>query len=144
MLREWITNIIVCSILFSVILYLTPDPKMKKYIQTAIGFVMMIVVLSPVIRWLHSENRMVFDMYEESLGTDIGEDDDVYVGLMEGVVENFVKDKYGVDSDVVITLSDTMEIDGMWINISENADHDGIAQAAAAEYGISQEKISVR
>ncbi len=144
MLREWITNIIVCSILFSVILYLTPDPKMKKYIQTAIGFVMMIVVLSPVIRWLHSEDRMIFDMYEESLGTDIGEDDDVYVGLMEGVVENFVKDKYGVDSDVVITLSDAMEIEEMWINISGNADHDGIAQAAAAEYGISQEKISVR
>ena len=144
MLREWITNIIVCSILFSVILYLTPDPKMKKYIQTAVGFVMMIVVLSPIIRFLHSEDRMVFDMYAESLGTDIGEDDDVYVGLMEGVVENFLKDKYGVDSDVVITLSDAMEIEEMRISISKNADRDGIAQAAAAEYGISQEKISVR
>lgn len=144
MLREWITNIIVCSILFSVILYLTPDPRMKKYIQTAVGFVMMIVVLSPVIRFLHSEDRMVFDMYAESLGTDIGEDDDVYVGLMEGVVENFLKDKYGVDSDVVITLSDAMEIEEMRISILKNADRDGIAQAAAAEYGISQEKISVR
>ena len=49
MLREWITNIIVCGILFSVILYLVPDPKMKKYIQTAIGFVMMIVVLLSLI-----------------------------------------------------------------------------------------------
>ena len=87
---------------------------------------------------------MVFDMYAESLGTDIGEDDDVYVGLMEGVVENFLKDKYGVDSDVVITLSDAMEIEEMRISISKNADRDGIAQAAAAEYGISQEKISVR
>lgn len=144
MLREWITNIIVCSILFSVILYLTPDPRMKKYIQTAVGFVMMIVVLSPVIRFLHSEDRMVFDMYAESLGTDIGEDDDVYVGLMEGVVENFLKDKYGVDSDVVITLSDAMEIEEMRISILKNADRDGIAQAAAAEYGISQEKIFVR
>lgn len=144
MLREWITNIIVCSILFSVILYLTPDPRMKKYIQTAVGFVMMIVVLSPVIRFLHSEDRMVFDMYAESLGTDIGEDDDVYVGLMEGVVENFLKDKYGVDSDVVITLSDAMEIEEMRISILKNADRDEIAQAAAAEYGISQEKISVR
>ncbi len=144
MLREWITNIIVCSILFSVILYLTPDPRMKKYIQTAVGFVMMIVVLSPVIRFLHSEDRMVFDMYAESLGTDIGEDDDVYLGLMEGVVENFLKDKYGVDSDVVITLSDAMEIEEMRISILKNADRDGIAQAAAAEYGISQEKISVR
>ena len=71
MLREWITNIIVCGILFSVILYLVPDPKMKKYIQTAIGFVMMIVVLTPVIRWLHSDDRVIFDMYEESLGANI-------------------------------------------------------------------------
>lgn len=118
--------------------------KDEKYIQTAVGFVMMIVVLSPVIRFLHSEDRMVFDMYAESLGTDIGEDDDVYLGLMEGVVENFLKDKYGVDSDVVITLSDAMEIEEMRISILKNADRDGIAQAAAAEYGISQEKISVR
>ena len=76
MLREWITNIIVCGILFSVILYLVPDPKMKKYIQTAIGFVMMIVVLTPVIRWLHSDDRVIFDMYEESLGANIDGGDD--------------------------------------------------------------------
>ena len=143
MLREWITNIIVCGILFSVILYLVPDPKMKKYIQTAIGFVMMIVVLTPVIRWLHSDDRVIFDMYEESLRANIdGGDDEVYV-------------------DVDIELSDEMEIAGIRVIISgdnpmegENAqtgkqidhgeaDSGEMSKVLSDEYGLDQEKISI-
>ena len=123
-IKEWIVNIIVCSILFSVILYLTPDPRMKKYIQTAIGFVMMIVVLTPVIGWLRCDNRMTFSMYAESLGNNItGSDDEMYVDLMETVVQNFLRDSLGVESDVQITLtgdmSDRVEISRMQILLTE-------------------------
>mgnify|MGYP001703987943 FL=1 len=162
MLREWITNIIVCGILFSVILYLVPDPKMKKYIQTAIGFVMMIVVLTPVIRWLHSDDRVIFDMYEESLGANIdGGDDEVYVELMEKVIQDFISDRYGTYADVDIELSDEMEIAGIRVILSgdnpmegENAqtgkqidhgeaDPGEMSKVLSDEYGLDQEKISI-
>lgn len=162
MLREWITNIIVCGILFSVILYLVPDPKMKKYIQTAIGFVMMIVVLTPVIRRLHSDDRVIFDMYEESLGANIdGGDDEVYVELMEKVIQDFISDRYGTYADVDIELSDEMEIAGIRVILSgdnpmegENAqtgkqidhgeaDSGEMSKALSDEYGLDQEKISI-
>ena len=51
MLAEWLKNIVVCSILFSVVLYIAPDPKMRRYVQAAVGFVMMMVVINPVIGW---------------------------------------------------------------------------------------------
>lgn len=169
MLKEWITNIIVCSILFSVLLYLTPDPKMKRYIQTAVGFVMMIVVISPVIRWLDSDGRIEFNMYSEALQQNFdGTDTDVYVDLMENVVRNFLKDKYGINSEVSIVLSSSMEIETMNIYVqdteqkteqkteqeessivngadtSKKLNYEVVTEALAQEYGVPSDRISVK
>ena len=61
MLAEWLKNIVVCSILFSVVLYIAPDPKMRRYVQSAVGFVMMMVVINPVIGWLGYADRIEFN-----------------------------------------------------------------------------------
>lgn len=169
MLKEWITNIIVCSILFSILLYLVPDPKMKRYIQTAVGLVMMIVVISPVIRWLDSDGRIEFNMYTEAVQQTFDETDTgVYVDLMENVVKNFLMDKYGIGSEVRIVLSSDMEIDAMDISIQEasqkgDAVADGsdmgemksggavketvketVKEILAQEYGVPPDRISVK
>lgn len=169
MLKEWITNIIVCSILFSILLYLVPDPKMKRYIQTAVGLVMMIVVISPVIRWLDSDGHIEFNMYTEAVQQAFDETDTgVYVDLMENVVQNFLMDKYGIGSEVRIVLSSDMEIDAMDISVQEasqqgDAVADGsdmgemksggavketvketVKEILAQEYGVPPDRISVK
>lgn len=42
--------------------------KMRRYIQTAVGFVMIIVVLTPVIKLVVSDEQILFNVYEESIG----------------------------------------------------------------------------
>lgn len=154
-LLEWIKNVVICSILFSMMLHIAPDPKMRRYIQTAVGFVMMIVVLTPVIKLAVSDEQILFNVYEESIGMEINAgDDDVYVKSMELVIEQFVADRYGVDVKADITLTENMEIDSIGlavdyremnregISMNEN-DFKGIADAVASEYGISADRIII-
>ena len=152
---EWIKNVVICSILFSVMLHIAPDPKMRRYIPTAVGFVMIIVVLTPVIKLVVSDEQILFNVYEESIGLEIEAGDDaVYVMSMEQVIEQYIEDRYGVYVKADIVLTDNMEIDsigisvdyremnGKGISMNEN-DFRGIADAVAAEYGISTDRIII-
>ena len=126
MLAEWLKNIVVCSILFSVVLYIAPDPKMRRYVQSAVGFVMMMVVINPVIGWLGYADRIEFNTYSESLGMDVAEgDDEMYVRAMEEVVERFISDNCNADAVVRIVTGEELGIDSMEIYIqSDKVDTD--------------------
>lgn len=146
MLAEWLKNIVVCSILFSVVLYIAPDPKMRRYVQAAVGFVMMMVVINPVIGWLGYADRIEFNTYSESLGMDVAEgDDEMYVRAMEEVVERFISDKCNADAVVRIVTGEELEIDSMDIYIqSDKVDTDGVRSAVSEEYGVDENRITIR
>lgn len=73
---------------------------------------------------------------------------------MEQVIEQYIEDRYGVYVKADIVLTDNMEIDsigisvdyremnGKGISMNEN-DFRGIADAVAAEYGISTDRIII-
>ncbi len=146
MLAEWLKNIVVCSILFSVVLYIAPDPKMRRYVQAAVGFVMMMVVINPVIGWLGYADRIEFNTYSESLGMDVAEgDDEMYVRAMEEVVERFISDKCIADAVVRIVTGEELEIDSMDIYIqSDKVDTDVVRSAVSEEYGVDENRITIR
>lgn len=146
MLAEWLKNIVVCSILFSVVLYIAPDPKMRRYVQTAVGFVMMMVVINPVIGWLGYADRIEFNTYSESLGMDVAEgDDEMYVRAMEEVVERFISDNCNADAVVRIVTGEELGIDSMEIYIqSDKVDTDGVRSAVSEEYGVYENRITIR
>lgn len=146
MLAEWLKNIVVCSILFSVVLYIAPDPKMRRYVQSAVGFVMMMVVINPVIDWLGYADRIEFNTYSESLGMDVAEgDDEMYVRAMEEVVERFISDNCNADAVVRIVTGEELGIDSMEIYIqSDKVDTDGLRSAVSEEYGVDENRITIR
>lgn len=146
MLAEWLKNIVVCSILFSVVLYIAPDPKMRRYVQSAVGFVMMMVVINPVIGWLGYADRIEFNTYSESLGMDVAEgDDEMYVRAMEEVVERFISDNCNADAVVRIVTGEELGIDSMEIYIqSDKVDTDGVRSAVSEEYGVYENRITIR
>lgn len=146
MLAEWLKNIVVCSILFSVVLYIAPDPKMRRYVQSAVGFVMMMVVINPVIGWLGYADRIEFNTYSESLGMDVAEgDDEMYVRAMEEAVERFISDNCNADAVVRIVTGEELGIDSMEIYIqSDKVDTDGLRSAVSEEYGVDENRITIR
>ena len=146
MLAEWLKNIVVCSILFSVVLYIAPDPKMRRYVQSAVGFVMMMVVINPVIGWLGYADRIEFNTYSESLGMDVAEgDDEMYVRAMEEVVERFISDNCNADAVVRIVTGEELGIDSMEIYIqSDKVDTDGLRSVVSEEYGVDENRITIR
>ena len=146
MLAEWLKNIVVCSILFSVVLYIAPDPKMRRYVQSAVVFVMMMVVINPVIGWLGYADRIEFNTYSESLGMDVAEgDDEMYVRAMEEVVERFISDNCNADAVVRIVTGEELGIDSMEIYIqSDKVDTDGLRSVVSEEYGVDENRITIR
>ncbi|KUK34187.1 MAG: Stage III sporulation protein AF [Caldanaerobacter subterraneus] len=51
-LKDWITQIIYIAILLIVLELLVPSSSLKKYAKVAIGFVIMITILNPLINFL--------------------------------------------------------------------------------------------
>lgn len=51
-LKDWITQIIYIAILSIVLELLVPSSSLKKYAKVAIGFVIMITILNPLINFL--------------------------------------------------------------------------------------------
>ena len=49
MLLAWIKNIVLFILFSSLVFFLLPDEKYRKYMQTAVGFVLAIIVLTPVL-----------------------------------------------------------------------------------------------
>lgn len=121
----------------------------------AVGFVMIIVVLNPVLRLMSSEERLTFDLLSESLGVDIEEGDDrIYTETMESIVGSYIMDSYGIKADVSISLSEQLEIDGLAVTIDYDYMRDkgvsvdesvcaAIAAALSGEYGIDESLVII-
>jgi len=103
-------------------------------------------VINPVIGWLGYADRIEFNTYSESLGMDVAEgDDEMYVRAMEEVVERFISDNCNADAVVRIVTGEELGIDSMEIYIqSDKVDTDGLRSAVSEEYGVDENRITIR
>ena len=87
-----------------------------------------------------------FNTYSESLGMDVAEgDDEMYVRAMEEVVERFISDNCNADAVVRIVTGEELGIDSMEIYIqSDKVDTDGLRSAVSEEYGVDENRITIR
>lgn len=154
MLVEWIKDVMICSILFSVLIFLAPNPEMKRYIQVAVGAVMVIIVLSPVTAVWGDENRLTFNIYRESVGVLDEQENDFYVDAMKELIKNYIKEKKGVSSDIDIELSSDMSIQKLTVIVTDmesgenlsgtfSSIGESIRKDVALEYGIEEKNIQV-
>lgn len=89
MLLAWIKNIVLFILFSSLVFFLLPDEKYRKYMQTAVGFVLAIIVLTPVLSAGGLNDILSFDYYYESVAGAPGNGDvTYYTDVMETMIEN--------------------------------------------------------
>ena len=72
-------------------------------------------------------------------------DDEMYVRAMEEVVERFISDNCNADAVVRIVTGEELGIDSMEIYIqSDKVDTDGVRSAVSEEYGVDENRITIR
>lgn len=120
MLLAWIKNIVLFILFSSLVFFLLPDEKYRKYMQTAVGFVLAIIVLTPVLSAGGLNDILSFDYYYESVAGAPGNGDvTYYTDVMETMIEDHLRDLFQLDSKVAITFDENYTITAVEVTVGE-------------------------
>lgn len=120
MLLAWIKNIVLFILFSSLVFFLLPDEKYKKYMQTAVGFVLAIIVLTPVLSAGGLNDILSFDYYYESVAGAPGNGDvTYYTDVMETMIKDHLRDTFQLDSKVAITFDENYTITAVDVTVGE-------------------------
>ena len=120
MLLAWIKNIVRCILFSSLVFFLLPDEKYRKYMQTAFGFVLAIIVLPPVLSAGGLNDILSFDYYYESVAGAPGNGDvTYYTDVMETMIKDHLRDTFQLDSKVAITFDENYTITAVDVTVGE-------------------------
>ncbi|MGN0394550.1 MAG: stage III sporulation protein AF [Coprococcus sp.] len=145
-MAEWAKSILVFTIFSSVILFVMPDEKYKKYIQTAIGFVMIIVVINPVVEMLGFADKLSFniryEMRDEEL---ISIEDTYYADVLSAIIEDELNSEYGITAHVQVYIDESqkvssIELSGFKIDMEME---ESIRNNLSYKYGINEDMIII-
>lgn len=119
MLLAWIKNIVLFILFSSLVFFLLPDEKYRKYMQTAVGFVLAIIVLTPVLSAGGLNDILSFDYYYESVAGAPGNGDvTYYTDVMETMIEDHLWDLFQLDSKVAITFDENYTITAVEVDVA--------------------------
>lgn len=140
MLLAWIKNIVLFILFSSLVFFLLPDEKYRKYMQTAVGFVLAIIVLTPVLSAGGINDILSFDYYYESVAGAPGNGDvTYYTDVMETMIEDHLRDTFQLDSKVAITFDENYTITAVEVDVvageldTKNDIEDNIVSEKTAE-----------
>jgi len=143
MLLAWIKNIVLFILFSSLVFFLLPDEKYRKYMQTAVGFVLAIIVLTPVLSAGGLNDILSFDYYYESVAGAPGNGDvTYYTDVMETMIKDHLRDVFQLDSKVAITFDKNYTITAVEVDVAA-VDAAKLRQEIAKEYKISEDRIKV-
>lgn len=120
MLLAWIKNIVLFILFSSLVFFLLPDEKYRKYMQTAVGFVLAIIVLTPVLSAGGLNDILSFDYYYESVAGAPGNGDvTYYTDVMQTMIKDHLRDTFQLDSKVAITFDENYTITAVDVTVGE-------------------------
>lgn len=120
MLLAWIKNIVLFILFSSLVFFLLPDEKYRKYMQTAVGFVLAIIVLTPVLSAGGLNDILSFDYYYESVAGAPGNGDvTYYTDVMETMIKDHLRDTFQLDSKVAIIFDENYTITAVDVTVGE-------------------------
>ncbi len=143
---KWIKSILVFTIFFSVVLYIMPSEKYKKYIQTAIGFVMIIVVINPIVRVLGFSDNLSFNIRYEIADLEyISSEDAYYRDVVAAIIRDELEKEYDLHMQVQVYMEEnksirTIELSGASVDLETEND---IRQNLSLKYGINEDMIII-
>lgn len=115
----WIKNIVLFILFSSLMFFLLPDEKYRKYMQTAVGFVLAIIVLTPVLSAGELNDILSFDYYYESVAGAPGNGDvTYYTDVMETMIEDHLRDTFQLNSKVAITFDENYTITAVAVDVA--------------------------
>lgn len=108
--------------------------------QTAVGFVLAIIVLTPVLSAGGLNDILSFDYYYESVAGAPGNGDvTYYTDVMETMIENHLRDTFQLDSKVTITFDESYTVTAVEVDVvtrelgTKNDIEDNIVSEKTAE-----------
>ena len=143
---EWIKSILVFTIFFSVVLYIMPSEKYKKYIQTAIGFVMISVVINPIVRVLGFSDNLSFNIRYEIADLEyISSEAAYYCDVVAAIIRDELEKEYDLHMQVQVYMEEnknirTIELSGESVDLKTEND---IRQNLSLKYGINEDMIII-
>lgn len=153
---QWVKNLSVFYILFSMILHLIPDPKYERYIKLFMGLLLIYILCTPVLAFMGKSEELIESFsvhYQEELekmNTDEAENlQRLYLNrgycreLEQKILERFMK--AGLDiQDVAVCIADDQISAEIHVTESLTSELERrIKDELAGEFGIGEKNICI-
>ena len=139
-LTIWLKEIVLVFIFISIVELVLPNGNMKKYINMIIGFLIIIVIISPFVKLINKDYSFTKDLYKNQIESAKFQDKDnlKLAIIQEEQIKGFYIEKIeGELKDLIIKNTD-YSIEKISINISE--EKQGFGQLLAVEIILSENR----
>ena len=155
--KGWISMILVIGIVFTLLRMIMPNTNLKKYIESVIGIVTIISIITPVLYYISNYNltEKISENIEEILSSQEETNNyDSYAQINnEEIKKEFVekiqedikvklKNKINQEPNVKVVVNDAYNIEKVEVKLNGNSSID-VRQYISNEYDISTDKIEI-
>ena len=155
--KGWISMILVIGIVFTLMRMIMPNTNLKKYIESIIGIVTIITIITPVLYYISNYNltEKISENIEEILSSQEETNNyDSYAQINnEEIKKEFVekiqedikvklKNKINQEPKVKVLVNDAYNIEKVEVKLNGNSSID-VRQYLSNEYDISTDKIEI-
>ena len=155
--KGWISMILVIGIVFTLLRMIMPNTNLKKYIESVIGIVTIITIITPVLYYISNYNltEKISENIEEILSSQEETNNyDSYAQINnEEIKKEFVekiqedikvklKNKINQEPNVKVVVNDAYNIEKVEVKLNGNSSID-VRQYLSNEYDISTDKIEI-
>lgn len=137
-MKTWLIGIISASVILSLVASLLPENSVKRSAMTALGFIFMLVLASPVIRTINKGFS-----YDVILSESISQADSMGTeAYISNVVENY-KQKLSQQCAEALKSLENYEVSNVEVQVVENADMGDFGQVIGVKCQLRmKEKVS--
>ncbi len=159
-IRQWVLQIAVIIILGAICDIIMIEGEVKKYIKPIMGFVLVFTIIRPVTAL--SEEKLKIDIFQDSIyslseiSQEIDEKQQIHIvktyeKKICTEIKKIVKQKYGFESDVVVSAEKTVGRMGyireikieIYANDREFVNTESVKEYIAEKFGVDDKAMSV-
>ena len=155
--KGWISMILVIGIVFTLLRMIMPNTNLKKYIESVIGIVTIITIITPVLYYISNynltekisenieeilsrqEKRNDYDSYSQINNEEIKKE---FVEKIQEDIKVKLKNKINQEPKVKVVVNDAYNIEKVEVKLNGNSSID-VRQYLSNEYDISTDKIEI-
>ena len=155
--KGWISMILVIGIVFTLMRMIMPNTNLKKYIESIIGIVTIISIITPVLYYISNYNltekiseniEEILSRQEETNNYDSYaqiNNEEIKKEFVEKIQEDIkvkLKNKINQEPKVKVLVNDAYNIEKVEVKLNGNSSID-VRQYISNEYDISTDKIEI-